>query len=66
MRKRNGRGGGAGNEGCLQRRRPKLATLKVGSLGAEAAARVQLWADVAPEPGAETGRRWAGSDGEEI
>lgn len=39
---------------------------RVAGLGAQAAARVQLRADAAPDPGAETGRRWAGSDGEEI
>lgn len=59
-----GRGGGRGAEDHLERRRARPASLQVGRLGPEAAARVQLWADT--EPPAETGRRWAGSDGEEV
>lgn len=58
------KGEGGGREDHLERRLARPASLQVGRLGAEVAARVQLWADT--EPPAEIGGRWAGSDGEEV
>lgn len=65
MRDRNGKKGRRGVRGA----RPEAArpaTLEIRRLGAQAAARVQLRADTAREPGAEPGRRWAGRDGQEV